>query len=404
MGTIEKTKDEADRLATLDKYNLLDREIEQEFQNIVRLAAFICDVPSSLVSIVGADRQWFKGKVGNPNSGSARKHSFCAHTILQDDLFIVSDARKDARFQDNPLVYGTPNIVFYAGFPLNIEGHNIGTLCIHDKVPKVLSEEQISGLRLLTFQTTKLVELRGKEIELKEQNDLIHKRNEELNESNKINKQLMSMISHDIRGPIGSILSLFNSITGLLDNLESFKKIKPLMETSLRSIYSMIDNMLYWSSHINSTVVKRVNVIDAVLEIERLFASQLKVKGNTLHLLIEDSIYVGCDENALSFIIRNLVGNAIKYTSEGEITVAAEIVDDQVKIAVTDTGKGISESLLEAVLNKDKAASTKGTQGESGSGMGINFIQQFLDKMDSKLTITSVEQEGSTFSFLLPLA
>jgi signal transduction histidine kinase len=404
MGIVEKTVDEAGRIATLGKYDLFNKEIEEEFQGVVKLAAFICDVPSSMVSIVGENRQWFKGKVGNTTSDASLEHSFCARTIRQDDLFVVEDSRNDVRFQNNPLVSSYPNIVFYAGFPLKVEGHNVGTLCIHDTRPKVLSEKQIDNLRLLTYQTTKLVELRGKEIELTRQNEVINNRNVALNESTKVNKQLISMISHDVRGPISSILSLFKFKKDFFGDLTTFQKVGPLMESSLRSIYNMLDNMLSWSNHINSPIIKKVNILDITLEVEQLFASQLEMKGNKLQIEISKAIHINCDKDAISFIIRNLVGNAIKYTSQGKVTVEVLVNNEHVTISVKDTGIGISEKLLEAILLKEKVVSTNGTQNEAGSGMGINFIQQFLDRMDSKLMAASVENEGTTFSFSLPLA
>ncbi|MFT6037207.1 MAG: signal transduction histidine kinase, partial [Marivirga sp.] len=220
----------------------------------------------------------------------------------------------------------------------------------------------------------------------------------------KVNKQLISMISHDVRGPVSSILSLFKFKKDFFGDLTTFQKVGPLMESSLRSIYNMLDNMLSWSNHINSPIIKKVNILDITLEVEQLFASQLEMKGNKLQIEISKAIHINCDKDAISFIIRNLVGNAIKYTSQGKVTVEVLVNNEHVTISVKDTGIGISEKLLEAILLKEKVVSTNGTQNEAGSGMGINFIQQFLDRMDSKLMAASVENEGTTFSFSLPLA
>lgn len=404
MELIDNNEAERKRLSVLEEYGLLDENFDQDFQNIVELAAYICEVPSSLVSIVGENRQWFKAKKGNTTNGSARDISFCGHAICQEGLFIVQDARKDSRFQNSPLVTKEPHIIFYAGFPIKIENQNLGVLCVHDSLPRELTAEQVAALKLLTNQAAKLVELRGKEKKLTKNNELILQRNEELQTSTSINKQLMSMISHDVRGPVGSILTFFKSKHGAADDPVLMKKILPLIETSLRGIYNMVDNMLEWSNHINNTKIEIVDITELVENCRHIYSSQLNIKGNTLEILVDKANKVACDKEALLFVLRNLIGNAIKYTENGKITVASKIIKDKVEISVIDTGSGMSEILLENILKKDKKVSTNGTQQEKGSGMGINFTQQFLAKMDSQLHISSVEKEGSTFSFSLPIA
>ena len=141
------------RLCTLQSTGILDTPAEQEFDEIVALAAAICEVPISLISLVDADRQWFKAKTGLEVTQTPINSSFCAHAIRCDDLMIVHDAALDDRFAANPLVTGDPGIRFYAGFPLSAEdGSNIGTLCVIDRVPRVLTSLQQTALRVLGRQ------------------------------------------------------------------------------------------------------------------------------------------------------------------------------------------------------------------------------------------------------------
>ncbi len=176
------------------------------------MASIICEVPVSLVTLIDTSRQWFKAKTGFELSETPRDISFCGHAINQNDLFIVEDASKDKRFNDNPLVKEDPNIRFYAGMPLTTgKGHNLGTLCVIDSKPKKLTEYQKKALQILANQVTKLIELRDNKNQLQDRIQVIDAQNEKLESLNKLNSEMTSIISHDMRGPISSILSYFNS-------------------------------------------------------------------------------------------------------------------------------------------------------------------------------------------------
>ncbi|MGI4790834.1 MAG: diguanylate cyclase domain-containing protein [Janthinobacterium lividum] len=160
---------EQDRLAALKEYRLLDTDPEEAYDDIVRLAAFICGTPIAAVTLVDAHRQWFKSILGLNVKETPREIAFCAHTILQPDLLEVSDAQADPRFADNPLVLGEPNIRFYAGVPLiNPNGFALGTLCVVDVVPRTLTVEQKNMLTALARQVISRIELQ-QSIALQEQ-------------------------------------------------------------------------------------------------------------------------------------------------------------------------------------------------------------------------------------------
>jgi len=152
---------EAARVAALDRYAILDTEPEQSFDDLVILAAHICKTPIALLTLVDDHRQWFKSAVGVQVRETPREVSFCAHAIQQPDLFIVPDTLQDPRFKDNPLVTGEPHIRFYAGAPLvNEDGFALGTLCVGDRQPRELDEDQKVALTSLSHLAFRQIELR----------------------------------------------------------------------------------------------------------------------------------------------------------------------------------------------------------------------------------------------------
>jgi len=145
--------DEAARLAALRDHEILDTPPEEQFDDLVRLAAQVCGTPIAAISLVDEHRQWFKAITGLDVTETPREVAFCAHTVLQADLMTVPNAEADARFADNPLVTGDPGIRFYAGIPLVTEdGHALGSLCVIDRTVRTLTPEQEATLRLLASQ------------------------------------------------------------------------------------------------------------------------------------------------------------------------------------------------------------------------------------------------------------
>jgi GAF domain-containing protein len=152
---------EAQRLAALKEYRILDTAAEQTYDDITALVAYLCDVPIATISLVDESRQWFKSKLGLNECETPRDVAFCAHAILQTEPLIVRDALKDTRFSDSALVTRSPHIRFYAGFPLATpEGLALGSLCAIDRKPRQLSAEQKTAMQALARQVMALLELR----------------------------------------------------------------------------------------------------------------------------------------------------------------------------------------------------------------------------------------------------
>ena len=158
-------ENESERLNTLRGYGILDTHPEDRFDDLTRLAAIICGTPSSVISLVDEDRQWFKSKIGFDACQTPREDAICAHAIMTPDVFVVRDTTKDPRFANNPMVLGEPHLRFYAGAPLEApNGHRLGALCVLDRVPRQLSPDQLESLRILSRQVMSQVVL-GKNLQ-----------------------------------------------------------------------------------------------------------------------------------------------------------------------------------------------------------------------------------------------
>ncbi|SMD33680.1 PAS domain S-box-containing protein [Reichenbachiella faecimaris] len=170
MKKPEIPSNEKERLAELKSYEILDTALEQRFDDITKIAAFICETPISLVSLIDKDRQWFKSRHGLNASETPRDLAYCAHAIhTPEDILEVPDAYEDERFYDNPLATGDPHVRFYAGAPLvSSNGYSLGTLCVIDHEPKTLSDAQREALWALSRQVTALLELRKTNLHLEE--------------------------------------------------------------------------------------------------------------------------------------------------------------------------------------------------------------------------------------------
>lgn len=150
------------RLQALRQYDILDTPFDQEYDDVVDIARRICGTPASTITLIDADRQWFKAVAGLPNLDGPLETSLCAHAILEEDFVEIGDTWADARFSDNPLCANVPGCRFYAGVVLRAEnGLPIGTLCVLDFVPRSLDDLQRDTLRLLAAQVMRQFKLRA---------------------------------------------------------------------------------------------------------------------------------------------------------------------------------------------------------------------------------------------------
>jgi GAF domain-containing protein len=239
-------KDEQQRLADLRRYQILHTPPEENFDQITLLASQICQTPMALVSLVDSDRQWFKSKVGLSISETSRNAAFCAHAIMQRDLFVVRDAAADKRFSHNPLVISDPKIRFYAGAPLvTPDNHAVGTLCVFDRVPRQLTREQVEALRALSRQVVALMELRREQVELQEALRQSQRTEADLQQAvqvlraaNEAKSELLRRVGHEIRTTMQGILQLTDPLLPLKLPAKARQQLRTI-KSSAAALYTV---------------------------------------------------------------------------------------------------------------------------------------------------------------------
>lgn len=398
MQAAGKPEDEKQRIEALQSYNVLDTFPEKEYDEITKLASFICETPIALVSLVDNDRQWFKSRTGVDPTETPRDIAFCAHAILEPDKpFIVENADEDERFADNPLVTNSPNVKFYAGSPLNTpSGHSLGTLCVIDSIARKITPRQTEALNILANNVVTLLELRKSKAE---QKDLIEK----LGNSNKELEQFAYVASHDLQEPLRVISSyvqlLARRYKGKLDSnadrfidytVDGCSRMESLIEGLLKfsRIESNKGEMRWFDCHeLLKNVVQDLKI--------RITESNTKITWNKMPRMFAEA-------SQISMVFQNLIKNAIKYnkSSNPEITIHAEPLENYWQFSVQDNGIGIEKQHQEKIFKIFKRLHTY--KEYSGTGIGLSLCKKIIERHGGSIKIESELGKGSKFIFILP--
>jgi PAS domain S-box-containing protein len=237
----------------------------------------------------------------------------------------------------------------------------------------------------------------------------VRKQRDELQRLNGQKDKFFSIIAHDLKNPVNVILGyaqLFSSDGNKMSREEIIQKTGHISE-SAHQLHQLVDDLLAWGEtqmdgvelHIQSVEIN--SVLEDALAPLRMTAND---KGVSLKL-DQSTLSLDTDPNLLATIVRNLVGNAIKFSDAGnEVSISARQIDGLISIDVSDHGIGMSRSMIEDLFKLDKMKSRPGTAKESGSGLGLFLCREFAERLDGEITVESQENEGSTFSVTLPLS
>lgn len=244
----------------------------------------------------------------------------------------------------------------------------------------------------------------------KKANRLLGAKNEEiqaqalqLRNLNATKDKLLSIISHDVRGPLASLRGLINIICKGELTQQEFVENSVRLRHNLDVVQEDLDNLLYWAqSQLNGLLIRNeeIKVRDIISEKIKLFADAAARKGISIVNDVSADLAVLADKNHLSLIIRNLLANAIKFNARGgSIWIQDKIIDDQVEISVTDSGVGIQSGDLKKLFNAQTHFSNVGTEQEKGVGLGLLLTKEFIERSGGSIWVTSEVGKGSTFTF-----
>jgi len=395
MSTIPLPENETERLASLTSYNILDTLEEEDFNAITLLASEICQTPVALISLIDDKRQWFKSAVGTDMRETPREQAFCAYTIMNTDVMVVSDARTDVRFVNNPLVTGNPNIVFYAGVPLvNEDGYPLGSLCVIDTEVKELTAKQIDALKALSKQVLAQLELRRKM-------KVLEQANQSLLESNVFIQKFASMAAHDIKNPLSSILLTSQALQRRLQKNEDEKSLQ-LINMSIhasKQLLHMVDDMLVYSKSPAALLAgqQTVDLNELLTKIIRLInvPESVKVQLPVVEHTIQTSGV------ALEQIFLNLLTNAVRYNNkpQGHIRILFREEDNTYNFKVIDNGKGIEAQYLTRVFEEKFTLGGTDRFNQQGTGIGLHTVKSLVEKLQGSIHVESIFGEGATFVF-----
>lgn len=247
--------------------------------------------------------------------------------------------------------------------------------------------------------------LRQKE-EIGENERLLQIQTNELTELNALKNKLFSIIAHDLKSPIYALRNLFRNMQQYNLPAKEIKGMLPEIVNELTYTTSLMENLLQWArSQMYSDAVnpQMIDVTQIMAEVAQLLRLQAEAKQIEIIQQTDTPAYAYADRDMVNLVLRNLLSNAIKFTPEkGKVTIGVYKLLAGVEIYVKDTGMGISPEALEKI-NEDNYYSTKGTIGESGTGLGLILSKEFLIRNGGKMNIESQSGKGSIFSFTLPV-
>ena len=269
-------------------------------------------------------------------------------------------------------------------------------------------KQQKNKLKKLVSERT--VELQNTNLQLKGEINIRKKTENELREANTTKDKFFSILAHDLRNPFSALLGFSEILFNQWDDFDDNEKLKMVgsIKTNSESTYNLLVNLLDWSRLQRGTMeplIESVNLYETVKLIFLELKGNIELKQQHTQNKVSSEIFVRADLFMLSTIIRNLISNAIKFTPEGgSIIIDLANNPQSVIFSVIDTGMGIEETNMKKLFNFEGTKSTKGTNGEVGTGLGLMIAYEFIRLMQGKLWAESKPGEGSEFHVLLPKA
>jgi signal transduction histidine kinase len=387
--------DEEARLRTLDEYRILDTPPEPRFDDIVELARELIAAPTSLITLVDRDRQWFKAERGFGRRETPRDLSFCAHAICDRDALIVPNAVDDPRFRANDLVVGAPGIRFYAGTPIHAyNGLPLGTLCVLDHRPRELEPRHRDTLVALGRQVEVLLEhrrLATERVELLE-----HHAN------------LVRFVVHDVSNALTAVALVTKSLRRRLAGAADLLRLADDLEDGTAHTQRILDSLRDVERADRGALPRRDVPVDAaqlLADAGRRWRPVARRRDRDLAVDVGPGpLEVRGDPGLLARVLDNLVVNAIEFAPPGSIVTigGAAGADGGVELWVADLGAGVPAGDRARIFELYATAGSEPPGMRTSTGLGLAFCRVAVAAHGGRIRVDDNHPTGAVVRAWLP--
>ncbi|MES2371056.1 MAG: GAF domain-containing sensor histidine kinase [Bacteroidota bacterium] len=392
---------EMDRLLKLSEFDIDYADVQDSLKDLTKLAAKVAGTSVSLVNLIDVFTQWTISNFGLDVEQTPREDTVCQYTITAKESFEVKNLTADDRFADKSYVVGEPKLTYYFGVPLQTsDGYNIGALCVMDKIGKEISPEKAELLKIIADEIVNRL--------------LSYQALRQMRSSVKEAKDNQRKVAHDIRGPLGGIVSLAQIIAeqGKNNQMDQVLQFIQLIQKSGNSLLDLANEILSGNKQPvagnGQPAMDDFNLLVFKDKLEKLFRPQAIPKNINFSVnILGVNENVSIAKNKLMQITGNLISNAIKFTPiDGTITVELDLSVEkdkkQLLIRVQDSGTGMDKESVDRIL-QGTSDSRDGTSGEKGYGFGLSLVKHLIDDLQGTLSIESEAGKGSVFEVRLAL-
>lgn len=411
------------RLDALQRSGLLDSPPEEAFDRLARLASRLLNAPVALVSLIDADRQFFKACLGLPEPWASWRqtplsHSFCQHVAGSGEPLVIDDAREHPLVRDN-LAIPDLGVVAYLGIPLiTSDGQALGSFCVIDSQPRQWSPAEVGLLKDLTASVMTEVELRivAAEMDRERREKLVLLDREQLarqqaEDSLRARDALLATVSHDLRNPLTAVkgyaqLIQHRAARGIEpDDAPRISEAAEKIRSAASRMTALIDELVDVTQlEMGQTLQLQLTSTDLVAVARRILADyEDQTSGHVLHLDASIPELLGhWDATRLERVLDNLVGNAVKYSPNGgDVAVEISGEDGWAVLKVRDQGVGIAQADLPHLF--EPFFRGRNTRGQAGTGLGLWGVRQLIEYHRGRIAVESLEGAGTTVTVWLPL-
>ena len=396
---LESARRSTPRLEAVHATQLLDSLPEESFDALTRLAAALLGVPASFISIVDADRDFYKSHFGFPEPLAETRElwgpTFCHHTLARDEPLVINDTLADARWQSMPTVT-TLGVRAYVGVPLQVDGETIGSFCVIDQRARQWTATEIDTV-------TQLAKSAGRELMLRGALRVATAQASRAQAAVKAKEGVVAAVAHDLRTPL-HVMKLNAALLQRTADAAQLPTTQRLLETIDR-MARMTDELL--TSHVGAVVDggTRSSIGVAALMADVVDTMAMIAARSDIALTLgpaPEQAQVKVDYEQMLRVFCNLVGNSVKYCAAGSaVVLSASLTDDEALLAVSDDGPGM-------VAADASRAFDRGWQGADGrarvdgAGLGLAIVRALVERNGGRVVLSSEPGRGTTVTVGLP--